>query len=343
MKAVVLAAPGQIEVRTLPDPAPARDQVVVRVHACGICGSDLQLVDGTLAGAAYPFVPGHELAGEVVAVGADVADLRVGDRVAADPSLPCGTCAPCRRGAVNLCRRFGVIGASVDGGFAEYVALPARNAYVLPEQVSYAAGALLEPFACVVHGFQRLAPPAGSAFLVVGAGAIGLMLLELALRTAPAEVVAVERHAERRAVAERLGARAHATVAEALATRPEGFDCVVDATGVPAAVEEAFDTVAPGGRLLLFGVARASDRVRLAPYRIYRDEITVLGSMSVGHAFAPALELVAGGAFELERLVTHTVGLEGFAEAVELLRRGEALKTHVIPSLVDGSGAASAR
>jgi 2-desacetyl-2-hydroxyethyl bacteriochlorophyllide A dehydrogenase len=307
------------------------------VHSCGICGSDLQLVDGLLPGAAYPFVPGHELAGEVVAVGGEVADVRVGQRVAVDPSLPCGTCAPCRRGRVNLCRRFGVIGATVDGGFAEYVRVPARNAYPLPDAIGDAAAALLEPLACVVHGFQRLAPAIGDAFLIVGAGAIGLMLLELALHAGAAETVVVERHAERRRVAEQRGATAHATVAEALGGGAARFDRVIDATGVPAAIEDAFTAVAPGGTLLLFGVAAADAAVALSPYRIYRDEITVLGSMSVAHAFAPAIALLAAGAIAVEHLVTHTTGLDGFADAVELLRGGTALKAQVDPGLVAGT------
>jgi 2-desacetyl-2-hydroxyethyl bacteriochlorophyllide A dehydrogenase len=333
MKAVVLEQPHHIEVRSLPDPTPGSDDIVVRVHACGICGSDLQLVDGLLPGAAYPFVPGHELAGDVVAVGGDVADVRVGDRVAVDPSLPCGTCAPCRRGRPHLCRRFGVIGATVDGGFAEYVRVPARNAYPLPASIGDAAAAMLEPLACVVHGFQRLSPAVGDAFLIVGAGAIGLMLLELARHAGASECVVVERHAERRRIAEARGATTHATIEEALGGGPARFDCAIDATGVPAAVEGAFTAVAPAGKLLLFGVAPADATVALSPYHIYRDEITVLGTMSVAHAFAPAIALVASGAIEVEHLVTHTAGLDGFADAVELLRQGSALKAQIDPAL----------
>jgi 2-desacetyl-2-hydroxyethyl bacteriochlorophyllide A dehydrogenase len=332
MRAVVLERPGQVAVQTRPDPTPGDGEVVVRVSACGICGSDLHIFDGDIPGIAYPLVPGHEFAGEVVEVGREVTGFRVGQRVAADPSLPCGTCTPCRRGRISLCRNFGAIGGTVDGAFAEYVSVPSRNVFALPGGISDTAGALLEPLACVVHGMKRLSPAPGDSILIVGAGAIGLMLLELALRSGPARVVVVERHAERRQAAEDRGAAVHATVEEALAGEPEGFDRVIDATGAPAAIADAFGAVAAGGTFLLFGVAPADATVALSPYRIYRNEIVVLGSMSVGHDFAPALALAASGRLELESLVTHTVGLEKFAAALALVGSGRALKCHVDPA-----------
>ena len=124
----------------------------------------------------------------------------------------------------------------------------------------------------------------------------------------------------------------HATVADALAGAPDGFDRVIDATGAPAAIRDAFGAVAAGGTFLLFGVAPADALVELSPYRIYRDEITVLGSMSVGHSFAPAIALMASGRLGLESLVTHTVGLDGFEDGLSLVRGGEALKCHVDPT-----------
>ena len=342
MRAVVLERPGQVVVQTRPDPTPGEDEVVVRVSACGICGSDLHLFDGDIPGIAYPFVPGHEFAGEVVDVGREVTGFRVGQRVAADPSLPCGLCTPCRRGRISLCRNFGAIGGTVDGAFAEYVRVPSRNVFALPDEISDTAGALLEPLACVVHGMQVLSPAPGDSILIVGAGAIGLMLLELALHSGPARVVVVERHAERLRAAGQRGAEVHATVEDALAGEPGGFAGVIDATGAPAAIEDAFGAVAAGGTFLLFGVAPADAVVELSPYRIYRDEISVVGSMSVGHSFAPAIALMASGRLDLERLVTHTVGLDGVEGALALMRGGGALKCHVDPSRARALDSASA-
>ncbi len=332
MRAVVIEAPGRIAVQSVPDPEPGLNDVIVRVGACGLCGSDLRILDGKSPAVIFPVVPGHEFAGEVVEVGADVRDVRVGDRVAADPSIPCMRCAPCRRGQRNLCRNFGVIGATTAGAFAEYVRVPGQNVFLLPDALDYSLAALAEPFACVVHGIERVAPSPGDALLILGAGAIGLMLLRVALRSGAATVAVAEPHADRRQAAVRFGATSvHASAAEACGERSDGFDCVIDATGVPAAIEDGFRAVTAGGTLLLFGVASADQVVSLSPYRIYRDEIRVLGSMSVAHAMPAAIALLASGAVELDGIVTHTFGLDGFEDVVSLLRSGTTLKAQAIP------------
>lgn len=335
MRAVVVEGPERIVVQSVPDPTPGPDDVIVRVRACGLCGSDLRIVDGKSPMVTFPVVPGHELAGEVVEVGADVRDIRVGDRVAADPSIPCRRCAPCRRGQPNLCRNFGVIGATTAGAFAEYVRVPSQNAFLLPDALDDSLAALAEPFACVVHGIERVAPRPGDAMLILGAGAIGLMLLQVALRSGAATVAIAEPHPERRQAALRFGATSvHTSAAEACGERGDGFDCVIDATGVPAAIEDGFRAVTAGGTLLLFGVAPADQVVALSPYRIYRDEIRILGSMSVAYAMPAAIALLSSAAVELGGIVTHTFGLDGFEEAVSLLRDGTTLKAQAIPGQI---------
>jgi len=339
MRAVVIEAPGQISVQTVPDPEPGPNDVIVRVGACGLCGSDLRILDGKSPIVTFPVVPGHELAGEIAEVGADVRGVRIGDRVAADPSLPCMRCAPCRRGQPNLCRDFGVIGATTAGAFAEYVRVPSQNIFLLPDALDYSLAALAEPFACVVHGIERVAPRPGHALLIVGAGAIGLMLLQVALRSGAATVAIAEPHPGRRQAAMRFGATSvHASAAEACGERGDGFDCVIDATGVPAAIEDGLRAVAAGGTLLLFGVASADEVVAMSPYRIYRDEIRILGSMSVAHAMPAAIALLTSGAVDLDGIVTHTFGLDGFEDAVSLLRSGTTLKAQAMPGQTGVAG-----
>ncbi|HZA44528.1 MAG TPA: alcohol dehydrogenase catalytic domain-containing protein, partial [Rubrobacter sp.] len=165
MKAAIIEKPGDIRVRTVDDPTPGRGEIVVKVGACGICGTDLHIADGDFPPTPYPIVPGHELAGELVALGPDVAGLAEGQRVAVDPSLYCGHCRFCRVGKGNLCENWDAIGDTVSGGFAEYVAVPAANAYVVPETVSYRHAALIEPLSCAVHGMHVLSPRMGDSFL----------------------------------------------------------------------------------------------------------------------------------------------------------------------------------
>ena len=191
MRAAVITGPGQVEVATVDDPTPRSGEVVVAVAACGICGTDLHILDGELA-PTLPVVPGHEFAGEVVALGHDVAGLAVGDRVAVDPSLYCGACQECRRGRGNLCERWGAIGVSTAGGAADFAVAPAGNCVRLPEQVDLRDAALIEPLSCSIRGFDVVDVRLGDRCLIYGAGTMGLINLALALRSGATTVDVVD-------------------------------------------------------------------------------------------------------------------------------------------------------
>ena len=330
MRAVLIGGAGRVEVTEVPDPTPAPGQLVVRVGACGLCGTDVHIADGTFPPAPYPLVPGHEFAGEVVAVGPDVTvDLSVGDRVGVDPSLYCGHCEPCRSGRGNLCANWGAIGDTVAGGFAEYVAVPAGNAHRLPDAVDFRAGALAEPLACAVHGVRRLRLGLGESVLVVGAGTMGLLLLQLLRKQGAGRIDVVDRNPDRLPVAEALGATATAGSVAELDGRT--YAAAIDVTGAPAALAAAFDAVERGGRLLVFGVAHEEATIPVSPYRIYNQEITVLGSMGVLNSYAAALELIDRGHVDTAALLTHALPLDGFPAALDLLRTGQGVKIQVLP------------
>lgn len=331
MKAAVIENPGEIRVGSVEDPTPRPGEVVLRVGVCGVCGTDLHIADGEFPPTPYPIVPGHEFAGEIVAVGAGVEDVSEGDRVAVDPSLFCGRCHFCRRGRGNLCQNWGAIGDTVDGAFAEYVAVPAANAYVLPEHLSYEEAALIEPVSCAVRSMHRLSVGVGETVLVVGAGTMGLILSQLVMRAGASRVAVADLNAERLGRAEGLGAATSASVAKLVEEEPLGFDCVIDATGVPAAIEEALGAVKRGGRFLVFGVAPEEARVSVSPFKIYNDEITLLGSMAVLHSFPQAVDLVANGIVDARSLLTGLLALDQYPEALGRVRRGEGLKTQVSP------------
>ena len=327
MRAVLLHAPGEPEVAEVPDPTPAPGEVVVAVDACGICGTDLHIYDGEFAPTPYPIVPGHEFCGEVVASGDT--EIAEGTLAAIDPSLHCGRCSECRRGRGNLCLNWGAIGVTVDGAFAEYVRVPAANVYPLDERVPRPWGTIVEPLSCVVHAMDRVAPLHGARVLIFGAGTMGLLLAQVVRREGAARVDMVELRPDRLPVARQLGAdEVGSSTGELSADR---WDLVVDATGSVSAIEDGLSRVAPGGTFLVFGVSPADAIARFSPFRIYNEEITVIGSMAVLHSFGRAVELLASGAIDAAPLLTHRLPLESFDDAVAQVRAGEGLKVQLSP------------
>jgi len=330
MRALVLDQPGSFRVASVPDPAPRAGEVVVKVDYCGICGTDLHILDGEFPPTPYPITPGHEFSGVVVALGSDVRPpLTVGERVAVDPSLYCGYCRRCRAGRDNLCENWAAIGDTVSGAFAEYVAVPAVNVYRLPADVDAQTGAMAEPLACAVHGLRRLGPVLGDPVVIAGAGTMGLLLLELLLHAGAGPVTVVDRVSERLSVARKLGASY--TVTDPAALDGSRFEVAIDATGVPAVIESAAGLLGRGGRLLVFGVSPAEATMRVSPFRVYNDEITVTGSMAILRSFGPAVDLLASGAVDPRPLLAEALPLEQWGEAVDRVRSGKGIKWHIRP------------
>ena len=338
MRAVIIDSPGKLRVGTIPDPTPHPNELVIRVGACGICGTDLHIIDGESPLAHYPVVPGHEFAGEVVALGThveqDALNIKVGDRVAIEPNITCGRCEFCRTGHENLCLNYAAIGVTTNGAIAEYVAVPAEKAYKLPDTMSFREGALIEPVSCAVHGMHSLSPKSGDTFLIVGAGTMGLLLLQLARRGGASRITVVDLNTQRLAKAKQLGASSiHTDIKQCFANEPSGFDCVIDATGVASVIETAFMAVKRGGKFMMFGVAPNDARISLSPFRIYNDEITIVGSMAVLFSFQAALDLLQSGVIDTQVMLSAALPLEDFSHALEMVRRGEGMKTQIIPPM----------
>src|ERR1700749_3890274 len=233
MRAVVWEEPGKLSVSEVPDPAPGHGELIAKLGDCGICGTDVHIADGVFPPTPYPIVPGHEFAGQVVALGEGVLpEGHVGYRVAVAPSLFCGHCPACHAGRGNLCANWNAIGDTVDGAFAEYVKVPAANAYQIPDAVTDQKGALSEPLSCAVHGMRRLGSVVGEDVLVMGAGTMGLLLMQLLNRAGARSVAVVDRKASRLDAATATGATAVATDVADLDR--EVFGVAVDATGAPA-------------------------------------------------------------------------------------------------------------
>ena len=332
MRAIVLDRPGSFRVTQVPDPAPGPGQIVVKVEACGVCGTDIHIMDGEFPPTPYPITPGHEFAGTIADISPDVnatLGLSVGDRVAVDPSLFCGHCRHCRAGRDNLCENWAAIGDTTAGAFAEYVAVPAVNAYQLPPHLDGQQGAMTEPLACAVHGLRRLGGVFGDSVVLAGAGTMGLLLLQLLVHAGAGPVTVVDRVEGRLEVARKLGASR--TVTDLAELADERFEVAVDATGAAPVIEGAARLLDRGGRLLVFGVSAADAVIAASPFRIYNDEITITGSMAILRSFAPAVELLASGAVDVRPLLSAPLPLEEFGEALDRVRSGRGIKTHVRP------------
>lgn len=324
MKAARIERPGQSTVVSVSEPTVAADDVLIKVHAAGICGTDLHIFKGEYE-AEYPIIPGHEFSGEVVAVGANVINFKVGDRVTADPNIPCNRCSYCQRNEPNQCRNLKAIGVTRSGAFAEYVVAPEGNVFSIGE-LSYSAAALIEPLACVVWGIKQVDVQAGDTALVFGAGPMGLLVAQSLKQAGAVRVVVTDVFPWRLQMAEQLGAT-QTVVADAQqaaklkALEPDGFDIVADATGIPAVLEGTFQFVKPRGKIWVFGVTPIGTYVKFPSYEVFRRDLKVIGSFAVNRTFPQSIALIQNGAIKVEPLISHQLPLEDFSKGLELAEK----------------------
>ncbi len=316
-----------------PEPTVTGDEVLVRVSAAGLCGTDYRIWSGDRQ-VSYPRVMGHEFLGRVEAVGARVTRARVGDRVVVEPNYSCGRCPLCLEGNRNLCLSRTAVGIDVDGGFAELARIPERCAWVVPAGLADQDVLLCEPLAVVVRAVGRGAPRTGESAAVVGAGTLGLLAIQV-LRVRGARVLAVSRTARRFALARELGAEATALVGEGdLAATGrrfsgrEGVDLVVETAGTAEAVAVALTLVRPGGRVVLTGLPHEPTPV--AFFSVVRAEVTITGSMIYQDEFPVALGLLERGAVTARPLITHRYGLEAINEAFVAHRDPASIKVALL-------------
>jgi 2-desacetyl-2-hydroxyethyl bacteriochlorophyllide A dehydrogenase len=335
VRAAVFAEVGRIAVEERPEPAVTRpDEVVVDVEACGVCGTDLHILDvPPTHPATLGVVLGHEIVGIVSEAANDLLSPAVGDRVVVAPNLWCGHCAWCHRGLRNQCENMTTVGIFVDGGLAPRVRVPARACHRISSALPAHVAALAEPLSTVVHGARQARAFPGETSVVLGAGPVGLMFTAL-LSASGARVLVVEPAEERAELARTLGAdRVVDPSAEGVGSvvRDEtdglGAEVVIDAVGSQLA--SALAVVGKGGRVVLFGM-NTEARTAIAQARITRDEITVLGSYVGQDVFPDAIRILERGRIDLSPLVTHRVAVEELPGALGELRAGRAAKVEVL-------------
>jgi L-iditol 2-dehydrogenase len=335
MRALVVERPGRAELQLVQKPEAGPGEVLVRVGAAGICGSDVEVLEGRRPAqyVRYPIIPGHEWSGTVEAVGPDVEQIGEGAVVVAEGFRACGDCARCREGRTNLCELdYAETGFTHAGAFAEFVCIPARLVHQLPPGSDLAAAAVLEPAACVAQGLLEIDLRPGMTVAVVGSGTLGLLAVALLNRVSPARLALVGTRAPRLALGAAMGATETWNVRED--KRPgSGFDLVFEAAGTPEGAHTAVDLARRGGTVVLEGISGQTGGIDA--------DAVVLGHLSVQGVFGASrnawrwvTELFAAGLLDTEPLISHSFPLDRHGEAFDALtdRRADALKVQLTPT-----------
>jgi len=285
----------------------------------------------------FPFVPGYEVSGTVLRTGQGVAHLSVGDSAVVQPMIHCGQCVPCQRGQINLCQQPQIIGLHRPGGMAEHIIVPAGQVY-LTGSLPASFAVLTEHLACVLHGLKRMEPRPSDRVLILGAGTIGLLMLQVVRGWGIRTVIAVDLHRYRLEKAVELGADnvflADDSLADALRRdAPLGYDCVVEASGTASATELAFAMVAAAGRLLLLGSNPTKAAIAIHPRIVQSRDITVVGSISFTTEFPEAIQLLQGGQVDLDPIVSHRFSLRDYERAFTMsMSANKAVKVILQPN-----------
>ncbi|HOA15145.1 MAG TPA: alcohol dehydrogenase catalytic domain-containing protein [Bacillota bacterium] len=338
MKAIVKysAEPGDMRVMDMPKPKPGPGEVLVQIKATGICYSDISILDGKYKGrkpVPYPVIMGHEGAGIVAELGAGVTDLAVGDRIGFEVLFGCGKCENCRNGNKNMCSDWGHYGITTNGTFAEYLAIKSELAHKLPDNVSFANAAFLEPISLTVRSIEHVKPMVGDTAAIIGPGSIGLLHLQALKAAGCAKVIVlgIEKDVHRFEIAKSLGADHIVVIGkeDPIAkvkeyTKGLGVDIVIETAAHPSAFSLAIELAASKGRISTFGLY---PEATVRPIQIIREGLTIFGDVALLQKhFLRAIRWVEYGKVSAEPIITKRFKLEQAAEAVEANRQGNAVK-----------------
>jgi len=332
MKATTYQSLGEIHNSDIADPSPAAEEVLIRVHASGICHTDIDILHGRYGNSTFPLVPGHEYAGEIVGVGNGVTGLKEGQRVVVDPNIHCGECRACKKGLTNLCDKLGAYGVTQNGGFAEYGVVHQDNIVPIADNLSYGTAALAEPVGCVLNGLDAIETDTVDNALIFGAGPIG-MLMALSLRTkGVTDITMADIDDSRLVLAESFGLKSVAAGSHALAKLTKSVDLAVDATGVPTVAESLISFTADGGNVLFFGVCPPGKTIAVSPHDVFRRQIRMAGTHSLNHNIPQALNTIELIGSDIDRLVSHRVELGEIKGFLENHGPSNSLKIHAVAS-----------
>jgi D-arabinitol dehydrogenase (NADP+) len=338
MKAVVYDEPRKFEVREVAVPEPGAGEVLIRILVAGICGTDLHLHAGEF-GPSYPLTPGHEFVGEVVSVGTGVAEDLIGRRFVVDNTGSCGHCLECRRARPAYCRNLVAQGVNAPGGFAEYVVTSSGRCFAI-DDLDAETAVFTEPVACVVHGLDVLGLRPGSNVLLFGAGPTGLILTQLLAGSGATELtvaaptqakldLARARGADRTVLLDRHNTAA--SFEELRQAAPDGFDVVIDATGALVVLAQTLALTRTGGTVFVYGMTPQTAVWPIAPYDIFRRELTIKGSFAQQFSFDRALSALRTGRVKTEGMISRRFSLDAYGEALDAVADSSVVKALIVP------------
>lgn len=319
MKALVLTAPKQLGLQQVDVREPAPDEILIRVKACGVCGTDLHMFHGDKGAFenSFPLIMGHEFSGIVVKSGAAAKKFKAGDHVAVDPNVYCGRCDSCLKGDVHFCENMIGIGTTIDGGFAEYCTVKERAAYGVPEDLPFEYAAMMEPVSCCLHGIDRSSIRPGDTVAVVGFGSIGQIIFELAAAAGAARIVVVEPDESKRRKALAMGAALAVDPmlgGVAARVRESGItslDTVIECVGKKETMEMAVDIASSRATVMLFGLTPPGTKLEILAFeQLFKKELTVTGSYINPLVAQRVIELISAKRIDLSRIVTDRLPLE---------------------------------
>ncbi len=334
MKAAVLYGPMDIRIEDRPVPVPAPDEVLIRIRACGVCGTDNALNRGEYTGT-YPVIIGHEFSGEIVETGGLVKSFRIGDRVTADPNRVCDTCFFCRSGREHLCDNLRSMGVHIDGADAEYCVMAERNVYSIGDSLSFEEAAFTEPLACAVHGTDLAQIRVGDTVLIVGAGGMGNLITQCAKHSGAANLIVSEPLEGRRAKALENGAthvldpRVCDVAAEVRKIQPVGADVVFEVAGNNRAQAACPSYARKGGTIVFFGCSPKDGLIEVNPFLINENEQKILGSFNNQGSTARAVEMLSRGMVRVDNLISHVFSLDRYLDVFRHFGNSDTMKLMV--------------
>lgn len=323
MKSAVLNGIGQIRVEKTATPEVGPEDVLIRVMACGICGTDVHIFNGDKGAAdnPLPIVLGHEFAGVVERVGTQVNDFKLGERVCVDPNVICGRCFACQDGNGHFCSNMIGIGTTVNGGFAQFCSVPRKQLYRLADKVPFTAGAMAEPLACCLHGIDMCEIQAGTSVVVIGGGMIGLIMLQLARLRGAARVVLVEPVSVKRETGKNLGADLcidpiHDVAESLIVAGIQHVDTVIECVGRTETIQQAIEIAGRRSVVMMFGLTKLDDEVKIKPFKLFQKEVILKTSFINPYTMGRAVELINYGRVDVSSMVAEPIPLEQLGEVL---------------------------
>lgn len=319
MKAAVFYGKEDLRIENLKTPEiTSPDDVLIRVYACGICGTDMHIFDGDEGAAPTPSgtVLGHEFAGEVTATGSDVTAVNIGDKVCIDPNWLCNSCEYCREGVGHFCENMKGIGTTINGGFAQYCVVPQSQVYKFDDSITYTQAAMTEPVACCLHGIDMCDISPGATVAVIGGGMIGLLMLQLANLKGAAKLIMIEPVESKRILAEKLGAdiTINPFTQDVSAVLEKNdisrITTVIECVGQPSTMKQAISLAGKKSTVMMFGLTKPNDKIEIKPFELFKKEITLKASFINPYTQKRALSLINNKKIDVTSMIYKTITVD---------------------------------